>query len=421
MKDLAVAISVYDKFQDVKLLTDLFRRNWPGNYHIVVCASHPNPAPHLADCDIDELLVIDDLPLPSGWEPPDPRVAPRARLWVRVLDSFRKACGRCAESQAPVTLNLQADACPLSWPKLKGLIDKMKRGGKRFAARGEGFGFYSFNEPLGGFDDMFCIIDNAYARSVGLWDFTPFDFMPHKISIHGVIAILGLTRIGVRRFYHYADHTQAVYWDGKPVVLHPLNSVHPMHFDPQFDFLHIHETGFSGDVGSRLKAHYLGKYGIVKGVAVEEFLHTWWTPQERLFEQLAEMEADLRRFFTSKGLSPAAYGRNFDRMEAMRNQYRQSGFSRRLAWLTTMHIQQLKDLASGFVRKRYMQGRIYRSRYSDMVWPDSLDELYESIYSEIPRELRDVSFDAEGSSLQEITPASLETRDTIADTLPCPR
>src|SRR3972149_6156494 len=150
VKDLAIAISVYDKFQDVKLLSDLFRKNWPGSYDLVVCSSHPQAASRLADCDIDELLSTENLPM-DGPGSSDPRVSPRARLWVRVIDSIRKACGRCADrAEAPFTLHLHADACPLSWPKLRRLAERMQRHGKWFAARGEGFGFYAVNEPGGG-------------------------------------------------------------------------------------------------------------------------------------------------------------------------------------------------------------------------------------------------------------------------------
>jgi len=393
VKDLAIAISVYDKFQDVKLLSDLFRKNWPGSYDLVVCSSHPQAASRLADCDIDELLSTENLPM-DGPGSSDPRVSPRARLWVRVIDSIRKACGRCADrAEAPFTLHLHADACPLSWPKLRRLAERMQRHGKWFAARGEGFGFYAVNEPVGGFDDMFFVVDNAFARDTGFWDFDPFDFLPHKISIHGVLAILGLTRVGIRRFYHYGSHTRAVYWDGKPVVLYPLNSAHPMYFDPENCFLHIHESGFRGDLGVRLKAHYLARHEVTRGQHVEEFLAKWQTPEPELFGALAASEAGLRRFFLRRGLSPAVYGRNFDQMAALQAAYLGLPAAGKGRWLGRMHAQQAKGLVSTLVRRRFMRGRIFRDRYLDTVWPDRLDDLYESAFASTAREVRDFSLD----------------------------
>jgi hypothetical protein len=394
MKDFAIAISVYDKFQDVRLLCDLLRKNWPGDYHIAVCSSHPGAASALADCDIDELLSTADMPVGDGGAR-DPRVSPRARLWVKVIDSIRTVCGHCAvRSEAPYTLHIHADACPLSWPKLAQLAETMKRHGKRFAARGEGFGFYTVNEPLGGFDDMFFVVDNAFAREARLWDFDPFDFLPHKISIHGVLAILGLTRVGIRRFYHYGSHTQAVYWDGKPVVLHPLNSAHPMYFDPENDFLHIHESGFPGDLGVRLKAYYLVRFGITRGQHVEEFLGKWEMPERELFDELAESEARLRSFFLSRGISPAGYGRNFDDMTALKDGFERLPLPGKGRWLWRMHLQQAKGTVATLARRRLMRGRVHRDRYPDTIWPARLDALYDAAFSGVPRERRDFSFDS---------------------------
>lgn len=394
MNDLAIAISVYDRWQDVRILVDLIRANWPGRYYIAVCSSHPDPAPHLADCAIDQLLTVGAYSMEG---PPilNPRVAPRARLWVRVIESVRKLGDHCARSSgAPYTVHLHADAVPLSWPKLRGIAETLARDGKCFAARGEGFAFYTVNEPVGGFDDMFFLFENAFARETALWELDPFDFLPHKISIHGLLAILGLTRVGLQRFYHYASHHEAIHWDGKPNLVHPFNSAQPMYFDPRYAFLHIHEDAFPDHLAHYLKAYYLRRFGITKGKTLARFLATWAMPETALFAALAAMERRCHRFFRCRGLTPTPYGRNFDRMAAMRERYIHLPWYGKVQWLFERHVNQVKDLLSKAIRRRVMRGRIYRDRYLDTVWPDDLDALYAATYVKTPPALR--AFSLEG-------------------------
>ncbi len=390
MKDFAVAISVYDKFEDVKILADIFRKNWKGNFHIVVCSSHPSAETHLAGCDIDELLHIENIPFSPAQFSQDQK---QMHLTLRVVDSIRKACDRASRSEAPYTLHLHADSLPLSWPHLRSLGEAMRGRGKVFAARGYGFGYYVHDAPVGDFDDMFFVFDNAYAKTKRLWDFELVDFLPHKVSMHGFLALWGLARVGVRRFWHYSQQKDAVHWDGKPVVRSWLNSAHPMYFDPKYCFLHLHQDGFPDDLGPRLKAYYLKKYELTCGEALGTFLHKWDKNPGDLLDELRDVEERQRAFFHRWGLE--YHGRDLARKERMIKEYERRGPGGKLMWLAARHRAQLRRHVGRIVHGRVIRGWIYRYRYGDMVWPSRLDALYRDLYHDDPNgpdELRDFPF-----------------------------
>jgi hypothetical protein len=373
LKDLAVAISVYDKFEEVKILVDIFRENFGGQFDIIVCSSHADPASHLEHCDIDDLLKTDNIPLDRQTMSAEQF---HSFFFMRVIDSIRKSCGRAACSDAPYTLHTHADGFPLSWPRIQSLISAMKRNQQYFAARGYGFGFYSHDAPFGAFDDMFFFFNNRHARDQDLWGFDLIDYLPHKISVHGLLAMLGLSKVGLRHFFHYATWSNATHWDGQSVFLSPFNSAHPMYIDILYDFVHIHDHGFPNGLGPRLRAYFLTKHGLTKGPAIRRFLEKWDTSGgDALFLELRQLEDSLNGFFSTRGLSSKKYGRDFGTMTRIVRDYRNLRRSQRVRWILGQHVAQYKNAIRPHYNK-HIRYRPYRRIHGDTIWPASLDEFY---------------------------------------------
>lgn len=371
MTDLAVAISVYDRFEDVRILTDIVRHNWPGRFRIFVCSSHPDAARQLSGAEIDDLLEVGKIPFDSSTADRQ-----RTHLTMRVLDSLRTLGARCAESDAAFMLHLHADAYPLSWLKLEQLLGRIRRTGVAFAARGDGWGFYTSREPLGAFDDMFFLVDNRVAARERFWDFDLCDFLPHRINMHGALALLALTRLGLTRVLHYASNLELEYWDRQPVVQAPLNSSIPMSYHREFAFLHIHENAFPGDLGWQLKAHYLRSHHSTTGPALRTFLRHWNMSSEELMASLQSAEDTRRRFFARRGigwLSLENFGRDCSAMDGAIAAYQESGLIARTRWLARRHVSQIRHRWLKPLRPR----RRRTTMYPDMVWPDDLTAYYE--------------------------------------------
>ena len=80
----SIAISLYDKFEEVKLLVDIIRENWEQDYIITVCCNHPDGKRQLSDLAIDTYVQGDPIPYYPG--------KPRMNLRYRAIDCIRKDC-----------------------------------------------------------------------------------------------------------------------------------------------------------------------------------------------------------------------------------------------------------------------------------------------------------------------------------------
>ncbi len=336
MTDFAVAISVDDEVGHVQLVTDILRHNWKGSFFVGVCTSSTAHAAELGKCDVDDVVVTEGVRFAA-----DPRDDGQRQFAAALRDvaGMRKACALAAGSGALHTIYLRAGSYALSWDRVLALRKEMKRRGKVFAARGRGFGFYAHDTPVGSFEPSFFVFDNAFARARRLWEFELTDFLPHKVTAPGFLALWALARVGVRRFWRYSGEVES---DG------------PMAFDPLRCFLSMDESRLPRELRARLKASYFIEHGVTHGQAMETFLARWGSG---LASVRGELEALSRR----------------------RDQSRRP-------W----------ERARELLRHRLVGGWIYRYRYGDMVWPGRLDDVYRAALqgaSVVPAELRRVSFD----------------------------
>lgn len=259
MTDLSIVISADQNWEQVKILIEIFRENFRGNFFFIVCTPFVAAQTFLSDCPIDELLITKDIPKDQH-----PLTDEQFRTYnrMKIVDSIRKGCQHASLSTSPYTLHLRVGSYPLNWLKIQSLLNKMQDEKLAFAARGYGFGFYTHDSPLGRLDDNFFFFDNEYARRVGLWDFDLVDFLPHKVSAQGMLAMLVLSRIGLRRFYHYSEMSQEM---GDSFF----------YFDSKYDFLYLDKSGPSKTLKQRLMAYYLRQFDLKVGRHIQLLLDRW--------------------------------------------------------------------------------------------------------------------------------------------------
>ncbi|MBI4063348.1 MAG: hypothetical protein HY401_03485 [Elusimicrobia bacterium] len=393
MKDFAIAISVYDKFDNVKILVDMIRKNWQGDFDIIVCSSHRDPYPHLSGCDIDHLLVTENIPYQPSYSPEQQAL----HLTLRVVDSIRKSCSKAAQSSAPYGVHIHSDCIPLSWPHLRSLGETMKRHGKYFAARGQ-YGQFNQDVPMGALDDMFFVFDNRFAQAKGLWEFDLLDFLPHRVSMHGFLAFLSLARVGLRNTYLYSQYEDDLLWDGRQATSYCSRVGIPMSLNSKFHFLHLHESSFEGDLGLNLKAYYLQEYGLTKGAAVESFIDRYGMDKEVLFEKLKNSEEELLNFFKNKGLNRLAsvtYSREPIYLRKIRDRYLKSSLLGKARWLAHRHGAQVKNAVIEFCKYKFWESFLAPMHYRDAMYPSSLTPVYRKALAVKPgdvAELDDLSF-----------------------------
>ncbi len=302
-----IAISVYDKFEEVGVLIDIIRKNWKENYFISLCSNHPEAKKYIKDLDVNNFTQGSDIKfspeMPWKWRG-------RTNLVCRVLDTIKKSCLGAIEGGAEYVMHLHSDAWPLDEYFMINIINKMKENNKKAAVRGFGLTYYAPDTPLGNMDDMFFIFESDYFKKISFFNYHPLELFPHKLSPHGVLILLFLGKVGIKNFFYYADYSQLEYWDGKKKIL-PFERAKPSIFDPITKLLHVHTDAFPNELGKSVQAYYLVKYNVTKGENIKRFIEKYYIPKEDLFEKLKRIEDELDRGIRRLGYNPIIFGRNF--------------------------------------------------------------------------------------------------------------
>lgn len=376
-----IAISVYDKFEEVGVLVDIIRNNWEDDYYITLCSNYPDAKKNISNLDVDKFIQGADIKFnPSmPWKPNG-----RTNLVCRVLDTIKKSCSCAIEEGCDYVMHLHSDAWPLDEKSFVRLVEDMQRKKKKVAVRGFGFAYYGHDAPLGSIDDMFFLFNSAYFKETSFFDYNPLDLFPHKHSPHGALVLLLLGKIGIKNIYLYSDYSNLEYWDGKNKVL-PFERAKPSVFDPNLKFLHVHVGAFPNDLGKSIQAHYLKTYDVIKGSNIESFIDKHYIPEEELFSTLekAEKKQDLK--LRLLGYNPVVFGRDFSSKDKVLN----LSATKKAKLL-------IKNVGYNAYCKLTQKSNIQtRELYPDNLWPNqSLDQFYKKmvIETDFPEEYRDFWF-----------------------------
>jgi len=300
-----IAISLYDKFEELGVLVDIIRSNWKNKYFISVCSNYPNAKEHIKGLDIDAFVQGEDVRT-EGM----PNIQKSLNMSYRVIDCIKKSC---KANKAEYVMHLHTDAWALDENEVIKIVNILENSKKEFAFRGMGFSKYRHDCPLGHIDDMFFIYNRKAIEKKGFFEFNTFSMMIHKLSVHGILSTLLIAKIGLENTYHYENHTKQVFWDGK---LHPgdVERVLPSMFDNERKMLHVNVGSFPGDLGKKVQAMYLFDNGITNGEKIGKFLEKYLIDKEILLKRLKNIEfwLDIKlRLCGFPILRFGRFGRNF--------------------------------------------------------------------------------------------------------------
>lgn len=233
---LAVAISLYDRWDELQGLLEVLRLNWktgPELYIAVVSTAESAQRPEWVNCALaDHWQFGSQYKLPkkrASWFQPlhDQRYGQFKKvLRTRTVDCVCRGCRHTLASEREYTLHLHAAAWPLREEKILEIIDHMRRG--QFVAAGRGYGkaLVDGKHPGGDIDDNFFIIDNQFARRTSFWDLDPSrdaELMGAEGQIGRRLAELGVWD-GIYFFDDFSKPEEYVYPPGtSPRRVQPYN------------------------------------------------------------------------------------------------------------------------------------------------------------------------------------------------------
>ena len=379
MTKIGIAVSLYDKVEELALLVDIIRKNWKNKYIISVCSNHPESKKRIKEMkiDIDRFTQGDNI----FFSPKEMKgVRKVVNLYSRVLDCLRKSCIGAEDLGADYVIHLQTDAWPLSEEGLLKIINHMKKNKFKAAVRGFGLTKYGHDCPLGHVDDMFFIYDVDYFRRVGFFDFNTLEMLPTRLSLHGILATLLVAKVGVSKVYLYDNHTRFLDWDGK-LKFALRGRALPSALDPETGFVHVNVASFPEDYGKKVQAMYLKEYNLTRGNTIKGFLKNYYIPKKGFEKELTSIESKLKLRLRLTGfpiLRWGRFGRDFSKMRW----YLRSPITRKIRYII---LSAGRTFWEDIISKRF--GVTIFPEYS--VWPESLDSFYSRVLN--PKDYPDKS------------------------------
>lgn len=180
---LAIAISLYDRWDELQGLLELLRLNWNKGaqlYIVVTSTAEQSQRPAWVNQSLaDEWHFGSTYPLPkkkSSWFRPWHDILYgkfKRQLRSRTVDCICRGCRHATSSDRAYTMHLHAAAWPLDEGKIYEFLNKMQQGGYVAGGRGYGNAFIDGKHPAGDIDDNFFIINNAFARETNFWELDP--------------------------------------------------------------------------------------------------------------------------------------------------------------------------------------------------------------------------------------------------------
>lgn len=302
-----VAVSLYNKFDELGVLVDIIRETWDNEYHITVACNHPDGEQHIQSEGIDI-----DAYAQAGRVDYQPDMGERKflNLHTRIFDSVMLACETAISEGVESVMHLHADAWPFSEQRYLDILRHLDETGRSAAVRGHGLEWRTENCPLGQAMDQFFIIDGDFARERALFDTNPLAFLPN-FSIHNMFMLFFAGRVGLENIWWYSRMQEDKQWDGKPVDL-PFTGVRPGIYNPEWEFVHIASDEFPDGLGKSVQAHYLDEADL-DTPRINSFIEDH--QESNLFEQLAEREERLNSEMRKYGFVPERWGREFVKMQ----------------------------------------------------------------------------------------------------------
>lgn len=361
-----IAISLYDKFEDLEILVDIIRENWKEDYFISVCSNHPQAAKHIQHIDIDNFVQgakINYSPDMSGHRS-------SINLNCRILDSIRRACKGAMEAGCDYIMHVHADAWILDETTIDRLISELQAQNKRLALRGYDTTYRRPGLWLGYPMDQFFLFEADYFRRTNFFDFELMDLFPHS-SVHTMWAILLYGKLGRSNIYHYSDFTGDKFWDGAPIT-RPFGSPRSGLINEEYGLLHIPFEEFPDEYGREIQSAFLRKYNLTEGDKIKEFIIEHNMSMQDIKSDLHEIEKQQNKKLRRMGYRPRTLGREFAKKQAIIDKSigeKMKILASNLFSETYHTTMRFLYAFSPFENNRFRKGLQTRYLYRDAEWP----------------------------------------------------
>ncbi len=275
-----IAVSLFDKFDELAVLSDILNKNFKGEYGLFICSNHPDAKNEIEkrNIEFDGYIQGEPIKFSSDMNSRDKRLS----LVCRSTDTVQKSCS-LAMTHCDSVVHIHCDAWPLDENQLIEHFMLVENTEYSIAVRGLGWSYTEADRPLGGIDDHFFVFSSKKIKMKNIFDFNVLDIMPHKLTIHGILGAQIVCKLTRREVYYYDEFQGHVIWDGVKKRM-PFFPVKPSLYDQQRKFLHVHRESFPGTSGKILQSWYLTQNNITVGENVIDHISQYPIPDDFLFD-----------------------------------------------------------------------------------------------------------------------------------------
>lgn len=261
MTKIGIAISVFDKFDELELLIDMIK-SWDGAYQIGVCCNHKKGLPKHIRNKVDYYVQGRDIPFKESesrektyFRNQDDNYSIR----VRAADCVRMSCKLMTEkSKCDWIIHSHADGFFLSETGLKKFIADCIKKNCYVAIRGTGIDSaykpFSSTSAFGQADDHFFAFNRRAADLFKVWYYAPEDLLMRKYSVHGTLMTIFAVKFGLSNIWYYKTLRDCLNCYGASST---DDETKPCIYDDEYGFLHIHRGSLPIGYGKALQAYHM--------------------------------------------------------------------------------------------------------------------------------------------------------------------
>jgi len=251
---IGFAITLYDKFEELKQLVKIIR-SWKGDYHISVCCNHPDAYYILGQAvesgEIDDLVNPRHIAQLGEWTVKDGKGKAKAFAHnIRCVENVRASCQALEATDCDIGVHLHSDAWFLSEDKLRELVQAMIDRKKRVAVRGRGledtFNPFSSCTTFGNVDDHAIVWDVRWCKDYKVFDFRPEALLYHKNNIHSMWGLVFGVKVGLDNLWYYPTEMIDMHGNSN-------RSLSPFNLDLKWELLHVNRNTLPDTIGKQLQ------------------------------------------------------------------------------------------------------------------------------------------------------------------------
>ena len=259
---IGFAITAYDKFEEARILIEIIRKEFKGDYKISFCSNHGDT--HVPKELKDRISIV-----------------------LRVTDTVQKSCMNAMTMDVDYIIHMHSDAWVLSEDKLIELVRSMIQRNKKIAIRFGGEGLNHFTHQALAMDDHFFVFEKKFALENKIFDFKPEFLFPENFDIHEMLFFNIWIKAGLENIWCYRWNGQLVNYDD---TLLKNNTLNPVGYDPYYKFLHVHRGSLPATYGEQIQARYLKECGFSRSDFIQQFINQHLSDNDKMLKELKIIE-----------------------------------------------------------------------------------------------------------------------------------